>query len=133
MRAACELSVSTEQSAYVVSAAQAIAEACYSNDHWLQAIYADETVAGLAVVHIEPDEQRYFLWRLIVDVRFQGVGVGRCAMGLLIEHARARYSAGEFLTSVVPGDHSPQGFYENLGFRLTGEWYQREAVLRLAL
>ncbi len=133
VRSICELSVGSEQKDYVVSNATAIAEALYSNTEWIRAIYADEIPVGLAVVRITPEKEKFFLWRLMIDARYQGFSIGHRAMNLLVEYAKTRPNGGEFLTSVVPGEHSPQGFYESLGFQLTGEWHDGEAILRLAL
>lgn len=129
----CKLSVNQEQKAYVAPNAIAVAEACYSKEDWLQAIYADETPVGLAVVNVKPEQAGFFLWRLMIDARYQGSNYGQSAMRLLIEQVKTTPNNGEFLTSVVPGDHCPQGFYENLGFQLTGEWQAGEAVMRLVL
>jgi len=133
VRVICELSVNGDQQIYIVPNAIAVAEACYSDEDWLQAIYANETPVGLAVVNIKPDKAKFFLWRFMIDAQYQGSSIGRSAINLLIEHVKSKPNGGEFLTSVIPGDHSPQGFYENLGFLLTGEWYEGEAIMRLAL
>ena len=129
----CELSGNEKQKAYVAPNAIAVAEACYSKEDWLQAIYADETPVGLAVVNVKSEQAGLFLWRLMIDARYQGPNYGRRAMKLLIEHVKTKRSNGEFFTSIVPGDHCPQGFCENLGFQLTGEWHEGETVMRLVL
>ena len=33
----------------------------------------------------------------------------------------------------ITGEGSPQGFYEKLGFKLTGEYEEEEAIMRLIL
>lgn len=133
VRSICELSVKAEQQNYVALNALAIAEACFAKNTWFRSIYMDETPVGFAVLEIEPEKQRYFLWRLMIDARYQKQTLGRRAMELLIEFVRIKPNAIEFLTSVVPGTHSPQGFYESLGFELTGEWSEGEAMMRLIL
>ncbi len=133
VRSICELAVKEEQNNYVVPNALAIAEACFAKDTWFRSIYMEETPVGFAVLEIQPEKARYFLWRLMIDARYQKLAIGRRAMELLIEYVKTRPNAIEFLTSVVPGDHNPQGFYESLGFELTGEWYNEEAVMRLTL
>ena len=133
VRGICELAVKEEQNTYVVANAIAIAEACFSEEDWCRAIYADEKPVGLAVVKVQPDNNRYFLWRLMIDARYQKLNYGHRAMELLIEHVKHQLNAAEFLTSVVQGDHCPQGFYESLGFQLTGEWDNGEAIMRLSL
>ena len=131
VRGICELAVKEEQNTYVVANAIAIAEACVSKADWYRAIYADEVPVGLAVVKIQPDNAKYLLWRFMIDARYQKLNYGYRAMELLIEHVKTKSNAAEFLTSVVPGDHCPQGFYERLGFQLTGEWDNGEAIMRL--
>jgi diamine N-acetyltransferase len=54
-------------------------------------------------------------------------------MELLIEYVKTLPKATEFLTSCVPGDGSPEGFYEKLGFARTGEMDGIEVVMRLPL
>ena len=69
----------------------------------------------------------------LIDARYQRMGYGRRAIGLLVEHVRTRPGASELLTSVVPGEGGPQPFYEGLGFAPTGEFDEGEAMLRLPL
>ena len=79
------------------------------------------------------DDRTYFLWRLIIDHRFQGLGFGSRAVAQLVDYVRTRPDATTLLTSVVQCDGSPLGFYERLGFRDTGTVEDGEAVLRLDL
>ena len=69
----------------------------------------------------------------MIDACYQGSGFGHRAMGLLIGHVRTRPNATELLTSVHQAEGGPQGFYEKLGFELTGEYEEGEAILRLDL
>lgn len=131
VRSICDLAVKNEQNIYVVSNAIAIAEACFSEEEWFRAIYADDIPIGLAVLKVQPDIGKYLLWRFMIDARYQKSNYGRRAMELLINHVKTRPNSVEFLTSVVPGEHCPQGFYESLGFQLTGEWDDGEAIMRL--
>ena len=73
------------------------------------------------------------LWRFMIDARWQGMGFGRQAMELLIDHVRTRPKAKELLTSVLQAPGGPQGFYEKLGFALTGEYEEGEAMMSLPL
>ena len=69
----------------------------------------------------------------MIDERFQGKGVGRRALELVIDHVRTRPGATALLTSIVPGDGSPGPFYEKMGFAYTGEEEDGELVMRLNL
>ena len=131
--AICNLSVRQEQTAYVVSTAIAIAEAAYSKNDRLQAIYADEIPVGLAVTRMEAENSSYFLWRLMIDARYQGLKFGSRSIDLLTKQVKEDHNFDEFLTSVISGDFSPLKFYARRGFKLTGKTYEGEAVMRLAL
>jgi diamine N-acetyltransferase len=75
----------------------------------------------------------YFLWRLLIDQRYQGRGYGAAALRLVVEHVRTRPDARVLLTSAGQGPESPVGFYQQQGFRLTGEVHEGELVLELNL
>jgi len=96
----------------------------------MRAIYADEEPAGFILTHEDPAEETYYLWRFMVDERYQRRGVGRRAMELLLERWRARGAAAATL-SVIPTNPGAITFYESLGFRLAGEEHRGELVMRL--
>src|SRR5918994_261601 len=63
---------------------------------------------------------------------YQGKGVGRRALELLLEEARAD-GASEVTLSVVPGPNSELSFYARVGFEQTGIVHGSEIELRLRL
>jgi diamine N-acetyltransferase len=75
----------------------------------------------------------YFLWRLLVDRRFQGRGYGAATIDAVVDYLRSRPNAGVLLTSCKAGEGSPQPFYLHYGFELTGEQKWGEDLLRLDL
>ena len=110
-----------------------IAQAYFSEYAWFRAIYADDTPVGFVMLYDRPDKPEYFLWRFMIDARWQGMGFGKRAMALLIAYVKTRPDARELFTSVHQAEGGPQGFYEKLGFSLTGRYEEGEAVLRLPL
>jgi diamine N-acetyltransferase len=131
VREICKLEVAEDQRGFVAPNAVSIAEAHYEPKHWLRAIYADGEPAGLVLTHEDP-EDHYYLWRFMVAEGFQRRGVGRRAMELLLDRW-CGLGATEASLSVVPGNPGAIGFYESLGFRLTGEEHGGELVMRLEL
>jgi diamine N-acetyltransferase len=75
----------------------------------------------------------YFLWRLLIDERFQGRGYGRAAIDAVVDYLRTRPDAEVLLTSCRAGEGSPQPFYLRYGFELTGEVKWGEDLLRLPI
>ncbi len=132
--AVIRLKVAPEQERFVAPNAVSIAEAHFSPDlAWFRAIYSGETPVGFVMVADDESAPRYFLWRFMVDARYQGQGIGRRAIALVIEHVRARPGATALLTSCVPGDGGPCPFYEKLGFVYTGAEDEGELVMRREL
>jgi diamine N-acetyltransferase len=133
VRTICNLSVQEDQRGFVAPNAVSIAQAYFSKHAWFRAVYADDEPVGFAMIEDQPEKPEYYLWRFMIDARYQRMDFGRRAMELLIEHVRTRPNATEFLTSVVEAEGGPGPFYERLGFRLTGEYEDGEAMMRLAL
>lgn len=131
VRTICRLSVTDAQQAFVAANAVSIAQAHFSPQAWFRAIYADETPVGFVMLREDPEKPQYFLWRMMIDSRYQGKQYGRLAMLLVIEHVKTRPGATQLLTSVVQEAGGPQRFYERLGFKLTGKHRQDEAIMRL--
>jgi diamine N-acetyltransferase len=133
VRTICNLSVHPEQRGFVAPNAVSIAQAHFHDFAWFRAIYAGDEPVGFLMLSDRPELPEYFLWRLMIDARYQKMGFARRALELLCEYVRTRPGAKELLTSVVQEDGGPQGFYEAFGFRLTGEYEDGEAMMRLPL
>jgi diamine N-acetyltransferase len=126
-----DLKVSEGQERFVASNANSLAEAYVQPAvAWPRAIYADETPVGFLMLEDNPQEKSYFLWRLMIDGRYQGFGFGRRTMELLLEHVKTRPGAAALLTSCVPGEGGPEKFYRRLGFEPTGDFVGEEMVMK---
>jgi diamine N-acetyltransferase len=141
MAAVQSLRVATDQEKFVASVDRSLADAAAHPQAkpWYRAGYAGDIPVGFVMLcdDVAPGEPelpwRYFLWRLLVDERFQGRGYGRAVLDLVVAYVRTRPEADALVTSVVPGTGSPLGFYVRYGFRPTGEMVEGEQVLRLPL
>ena len=106
---------------------------------WFRAVYADDEPVGFVMLSWDVEPQPpdihgpWFLWKLLIDFRHQGKGYGREVVRQIVELVR-RHGATELLTSHVPGEDGPAGFYARLGFVPTGELDpDGEILLRLDL
>ena len=125
--AVLELRVAPGQERFVSGVADSLAEAAaVPKAHpWSRAVLDHGVPVGFVMLawDVEPvDGLRgpYFLWKLLIDSRYQRRGHGTAALALVVHEVRA--SGGDtLLTSCAPGDGSPQPFYEGLGFVPTGE------------
>lgn len=75
----------------------------------------------------------YFLWRLLIDERFQARGFGAATIDAVVAYLRGRPGADVLWTSCKAGPGSPQPFYLRYGFVLTGDVKWGEDLLRLDL
>lgn len=125
------LAVRPDQKNFVADNSISIAQAHFSRHAWFRGVCADDTPVGFLMLHDDEEKPEYFLWRFMIDHRFQGLGYGEKAIRLLIDHVKSRPGATRLETSAVPGKGSPQAFYEKLGFRPTGDVDEGEVVLRL--
>jgi diamine N-acetyltransferase len=134
LRDITRLRVSPDQERLVATNAESIAEAYFSRDiAWFRAIYFDDTPVGFVMLEDNAAEERYYLWRFMIDARYQRRGIGQRALELLFEYVRTRPGAKVLYTSCVPGEGSPGPFYEKMGFTYTGEEDEGELVMRREL
>jgi diamine N-acetyltransferase len=139
VRAICRLQVAPSQRNAVAPNAVSFAEALFEPTAWYRGIYADGRPVGFVMLSDNPGGEgndrvpQYYLWRFMIGEGFQGLGYGKRAIELLVEHVRTRPGATELLVSWVPGEGGPEGFYLGLGFELTGEVDDGEVVGRLRL
>jgi diamine N-acetyltransferase len=126
---------------FISSVADSLTEAAETPEGspWYRAIYLDGEPAGFVMLswNVTPRPPDiigpWFLWKLLVDERYQGKGIGRAIVAEVVRLIRAE-GATELLTSHVVADGGPDGFYERLGFVPTGSYDPAgERILRLDL
>jgi diamine N-acetyltransferase len=133
VRAICRLDVSEGQKHFVAPNSVSFAEAYFEPKAWFRAIYADDTPVGFVMLYDNPEEAEYFLWRFMIDERYQKMGLGKRALDLLSEYVRKRPGAKELKLSCHPGEEGPEPFYRKYGFSRTGNWLGTEAEMRIEL
>lgn len=55
----------------------------------------------------KPEKSKYYLWRFMIDARYQGIGFGRSALLIVIDRVKTRPNATKLLTSVVQAEEGP--------------------------
>ncbi|WP_194911162.1 GNAT family N-acetyltransferase [Catenulispora rubra] len=135
------LRVAPEQERFVGSVRGALADAvAYPHaGPWFRAVHADGEPVGFVMLswNVEPQPPDvigpWFLWKLLVDRRYQGRGYGAETVRQVARLVCAE-GATELLTSYVPSNGDPAGFYRRLGFVPTGDLDGNgEVIVRLVL
>jgi diamine N-acetyltransferase len=122
----------------VSGVAESLEEARFESDGAPVAwgIYDGETPVGFVMISDGATAPGYFpnfLWKLLIDERYQRRGFGTAALDLVVEHFRER-GVDVLWTSAGVGDGGPQPFYERYGFVSMGVLlFDDEMLLRLEL
>jgi len=138
--AVCALRVNPGQERFVASVARSLEQAATTpeGEPWYRAVYSGDEPVGFVMLswNVPPGRPGvigpYFLWRLLIDGRHQGLGFGSAVLAQVVDLVRAD-GGTELLTSYQPGEGEPWPFYRKFGFELTGEVEDGEPVLRLGL
>ena len=143
-RDAFRLKVRADQERFVATNAVSIAQAHFHPEAWYRLIHAGGTPVGFVMLEDwtafpdrAPDDWKadpyLYLWRFMIDQRYQKQGFGARAMPWLIDHARRRPGVKCMLLSFVEAEGSAEPFYRQFGFERTGEVVEGEHMMRLAL
>lgn len=96
------------------------------------AIYADERLVGFCMFAFAPEaddeEDRYWLWRFMIDKTEQGKGYGQAALSEIIKYFRDN-GADRLYLSTEPENELGLHIYHKAGFRETGVISDGEATL----
>jgi len=132
------LSVFDNQKPNVAPNSVTIAQNIYEPAGWVRGLWDGDTAIGLIAMtnpsikspsseEDDPTDAAY-LWRLMIVKEHQGKGYGKLAMDIAFLQAR-EWNMPRFHTFCAAGPHSPQKFYEALGFKPTGRVFEEEVEL----
>ena len=97
-------------------------------------IYADGVAVGFTMFAFEPDyddpNDRYWLWRFMIDESCQGRGIGREALKSIVAYFKDNGAANMRL-STKDSNTNAIHLYQSFGFRATGEVIDGESVFEL--
>ena len=142
LRALADLKVRADQENLVAPNLATLAQVGFEPGSFAWGLWIGDKPAGLMAMirpdlHPFPDDRgsddAAYLWRLMVDANFQGIGLGRYAMDQAEAQARAWQLDFLELTCVPDQPTSALPFYERCGFQQTGVIRHGEAELRKAL
>lgn len=115
------------------------AEACNAESPGVArpfAIYAENKLVGFCMFAFEPEaedpDDRYWLWRFMIDKKEQGKGCGQAALAEIIRYF-ADHGADRVFLSTEPENECGVHIYHKAGFVETGDIDDGEAVMKLLL
>ncbi len=95
-------------------------------------IYADDKLVGFCMFSFDPEdedeEDRYWLWRFMIDKNEQGNGYGQAALAEIIKYFK-KNGADRLYLSTEPENELGLHVYHKAGFKETGMISYGEAVM----
>lgn len=126
------LRVSPDQADFVVSNAESIAEA--DETPWCAPLGVCDAmnggVVGFVMHALDPDDGHRWIYRLMIDIRFQGRGFGRSALRATLALLARLPNSERVMLGVVPANFAARRLYTAEGFVETGEMLGDELVMR---
>ena len=120
-----ELKISPEQEAakFVAPVVRSLADAWYYREEGItypKAIYANEDLVGFIMYDLDPEEQQVFIWRFLIDQRYQGKGYGRQTIEAVLAMAKEQAQMTKVVADYVDGNEPMKKILLDLGFEETG-------------
>lgn len=131
--ACCELKLTTKQGGLVAPHMYTIAESEVEPAFVPLAIYANGTVVGFAMYGLDPDDGKYWIYRLMIDVTHQGKGYGKAALKELVKRLSQLPDCDEIFAGYKPWNNIASSLFGEEGFERTGEMLSGEFITRLDL
>lgn len=120
-----ELKISPEQEAakFVAPVVRSLADAWYYREEGItypKAIYAKDDLVGFIMYDLDPEEQQVFIWRFLIDQRYQGKGYGRQTIEVVLKMAKEQAQMTKVVADYVDGNEPMKKILLDLGFEETG-------------
>lgn len=126
-----ELEVDESQIGFVTSNAVSIAQAKVQVECIPVAIYKDSTMVGFAMYCIDEDDSEYWIYRMMIDKRYQGYGYGKEALSKLIDIIKDDKNHNKIFLGVELNSNKAVNLYKSFGFYFNGQVFGKEHIMRL--
>jgi len=125
---ACFLKVKEDQTHFIATNSFSLAQSKYQSECIPKAIYAGHNMVGFIMYCLDRTDHEYWIYRLMVDRNYQGLGYGRRAMELVLGILMPLAKNHKIKISFEPENANAKALYESLGFRTTGVIDEGEIV-----
>jgi diamine N-acetyltransferase len=117
-RAVIELSVKKEQANFIESNLFSLAQARVEPYWQPVALYVERELIGFAMYGLVPGEG-IWLDRFMIDLRFQGQGLGKRMLVALLQLIKTKYGCQRIYSSLFSHNHVMWRLLNGLGFKAT--------------
>ena len=128
----CELEVSTEQKEYMEPNAISIAQSKFETTLKPYAIYAADKIVGFLMYNsVQEELDGFWIYRIMVDKKFQSKGIGKAATELMILEMAKLPNAKKIIVGYHPENLGAHHLYSSLGFIDHGDRFGKEMAVIL--
>ncbi|WP_102273439.1 GNAT family N-acetyltransferase [Cytobacillus massiliigabonensis] len=116
---AISLRVRDDQVKFVASNAVSLSQLNFLENFHAKGIYHGEEMIGFALYGIDEDDHEYWIYRMMIDHKYQGQGYGKEAVRLVIDDIRnLKEERHKTITlSYEPTNVHAKRVYEKVGFQ----------------
>jgi len=106
-----------EQIGFIASNLYSVAQVQFLSGFSSMAIYKNEIMIGYTLYGLDPDDKNYWIYRFMIDERYQGNGFGLIAIQRVIEEIRNRKDRTDVLIlGYKPENEKAKKLYLRVGF-----------------
>lgn len=126
-----ELSVNEEQNNFVASNAVSIAQSKVQPECIPLAVYDDDLMIGFVMYCIDEDDGEYWIYRIMIDKKYQSRGYGKKALSKLLEIIKEDKTHNRIFLGVHKENTCAVKLYRSFGFDFTGQVFGKEDIMVL--
>ncbi len=126
-----DLKVKDEQKDFVTSNAVSLGQAYVQKELIPLAIYNDETLVGFIMYCIDKEDNEYWIYRLMIDEKYQGKGYSKLALNEILVKIKADKKHHKIFLGLHIDSTNALNLYKNLGFKFDGRVFGSEHIMIL--
>ncbi|MFC0186859.1 GNAT family N-acetyltransferase [Fictibacillus aquaticus] len=126
----CQLELTKEQEDYMEPNAISIAQSKFQPSLKPYTITYEGQTAGFLMFNSEPEElDGYWVYRIMIDKKFQGKGIGKKATQLMMDEMQKLPDVKKIVVGYHPENKGAHNLYASLGFVDHGDRFGKEMAV----
>ena len=118
---------------HVASVSASMVQAQFEESWVTKALLHEGDIVGFTMYRYDEEHQAYVLCRLMIDIKYQGRGLGTQAVKLILDEMRRVKGSTEVFLSTEADNTVAKHVYEKLGFVPQNEKWGDEEVYKAVL
>jgi diamine N-acetyltransferase len=115
-----DLTVGVEQKKFIASNLYSIAQVQFLTNFEAFAIYHNDTMVGFTLFGLDEDDHNYWIYRIMVDEKYQGNGYGSAALDQIIRYLSEKPDCDLIYLGYHPENYGAERLYFSAGFKNAG-------------